>query len=139
MSVKNEDFAFTLKFNEKDKKNCIPSDYDYIFVLWQERGIEVVTKRYERDSRGVCHVHGIISAPPKFYWRQLGKLLKGLAWKIDPITDRQGWIRYINKQNNQISPVRMFVVNSDIVSSDSEIEDATNDVIRKLKSPLWCK
>jgi len=146
MSDERKDFAFTLKFNEKGKKDCIPSDYDCIFVSWKKRGIDIVTKRYEPDSKGICHVHGILNVKANFYWRQLEKGLKGIAWKVDPITDREGWIRYINKQQIKL-PFKLFKVNNShsicvtptTSDSDQISEDECSSVIAKLTKPLFKK
>lgn len=97
------DYAFTIKFTEKTKKDCTPSDYDNILEAWKKRGIKIDTVKYESDSQGRCHAHGICRLPVKFYIKQLTQ--KGLHYKLDSITDRQGWINYINKHQQ---PVRMF-------------------------------
>lgn len=146
-----EDYAFTLKFTEKTKATCTPSDYMAIIEDWQKRGIKIEVIKYEPDSKGVCHAHGILSAPKRFYFKKLKQV--GLHYKIDPITDRKGWLTYINKnQADKPKTIKVIsykclfperdgleearkskVCSTPEMSEDDSTPDGTEYIIRKLR------
>lgn len=150
------DYAFTLKFTEKAKAKCVPSDYDSVIEAWKKKGIKIEVIKFEPDSKGVCHAHGILSVKKGFYFSKLKQV--GLHYKIDPITDRQGWINYINKnQTNKPKSIKLFTLRSETSASCGPEEspapevnacepegsddegplDDTHYVIRKLKRPIF--
>lgn len=133
-----EDYAFTIKFNTLEKKNCTPSDYRQVFVRWllTDERVKIDTHVYEQDSKGVCHSHGIISLPKGYYRKQL--MEKGLHLKLEKIVDRAGWLAYIRKHQKAqpMFPVRAVgkpevAGRSDqddsLPDHDSDIEIDTND------------
>lgn len=88
------EFAFTMKFTSKPKS--VPSDYiNGPIKIWQQKGVKFEMYRFESDSKGICHVHGIIILTKNFYRKCLRQ--KGLHFKIDEIYDRKGWMSYVLK------------------------------------------
>lgn len=89
-----KDWALTIKYH--DKPDAKPSDYMSIFKVWRDcYGVDVYDYVFEPDSKGVCHAHGIISISKKFYRKRLK--IKGVHVFIRELTDRAGWIAYMNK------------------------------------------
>lgn len=145
-----EDYAFTVKFNTLDKKGCVPSDYDQVFLRWlaSDDRVKIDTKIFEQDSKGVCHSHGIVSIPRGYYRKSM--MEPGLHLKLDKITDRQGWLAYIRKaqKSKPLFPIRAVgkaevPVRSDqdgfTPDRDSDIEIDTNDnaMFKKITTKLF--
>lgn len=90
-------FAFTLR--RTNKKNGVSKD-DYekqLDKLSQKNGIKVVDKKYEMEAG--LHCHGILEVPTKFNFKKL----RVRGWNIlcKEITDLAGWVRYINKAQEE--------------------------------------
>lgn len=96
-----EDWAFTIKF--QSKPDCKPSDYyDVVYKVWEGLGCRIVSQVFETDSKGVCHAHGIVSIPKSFYRKRMK--IEGVHVFIRELTDRAGWIAYMNK-TKRLKPI----------------------------------
>lgn len=102
-----EQYAFTFKLNGDSNKDCKPSDYEKIIESLKKKNFKVTLTKYEPDSNGRCHVHGICEVPPKYYFKQITLSVPNLHTHFEQIKDKQGWINYCNK--NQKSK-RMFKI-----------------------------
>jgi len=118
-----EDFAFTIKYVTEAMRNCVPSDYDKVFDTWKSHGCVIDTCVYESDSKNVCHSHGIVRIPKGYLRKKLCR--KGLHVKMDKITNRQGWLAYINKhQPKKVNNQSMF---SKVVRSEQSSQQSDGD------------
>lgn len=119
-----EIFSFTAKINVNMNIDIAPSDYDNLFSLWVKMGCIIETKVFEDDTRGKCHVHGIISIPKGMLRKKL--MLNGIHIKMEPIYDKSGWLEYIRKT---VKPQKLFV--REVIPTESMTE---RDFIEKVKS-----
>lgn len=123
----SEDWAFTIKFHSKP--DAKPSDYfDVVFKVWQSYGCQIVSHVFEPDSKGVCHSHGIVSIPKGFYRKRMK--IEGVHVFVREITDRKGWIAYMNK-TKRLKP------NSAFGTRPSASEGGSNEL--QLGGPLDCR
>lgn len=89
-------YTFTCKFVSKNMKNCVPSDYGLVWTWWRKYKIVPLKVRYEQDSKGVCHAHGLVKTPDNFLVKKISKI-PGIHMRFDVCYDVQGWLEYINK------------------------------------------
>lgn len=89
------EYAFTVKYLGKENVKKVPSDYDPIWAHWAKQECNVIEKEFEPDSLGACHCHGIVAIPKNLFRRNL--CITGVHMKLDPITDKAGWLRYMRK------------------------------------------
>lgn len=95
-----KDYAFTAKLQAT--KDCKPSTYiEQVFNIWKAKYLVTVPfVRYEDDSLGKCHAHGILTVPTvNFYLKKL--LMKEFHFKFTEIKDRAGWEKYCNKDQKK--------------------------------------
>jgi len=101
-----QDFAITLRWN--NKPDCVPSDYLVLKGKWyQEFDVVLHTYFFEPtpDKYKVCHMHGIVTLPLKFYRKKL--MQYGLHIKIVPIFALPGWLAYC-KKNQRSKCARLY-------------------------------
>lgn len=137
-----EDYAFTIKYVSKDHTHkYLPSDYDTIFIKWMNLGCVVETKYAEEDSKGRCHIHGIVNIPKGFLRKKLCQT--GLHVKLDKIYERSGWLSYIRKAQAQKPLFKTTVVYRDTnddseQDTDSSIEvPQSEDVMHRITTKLF--
>lgn len=105
-----QDYAFTIKYTTADKAKCVPSDYDEVFKRWSNYKVVIQAKYYEPDSKGVCHVHGIVTMHKHMLYKRLGQ--PGMHMYMKPITDRDGWIRYIRKHQKPVRVIPVYTIST---------------------------
>jgi hypothetical protein len=88
-----ESYGFTIKLVRRGY-TASKEDYKETLEEWKVHDPSLIV-RYEDDSRGRCHCHGVIQLPKGFYRKSLAP--KGYTWKLERIYDEKGWHRYINK------------------------------------------
>lgn len=81
------------------KKNTNPliSDYDDVMSRLKERYPRMEsTYHYEYDSRGLLHLHALITSPTRIY---INKIHPGPGWSVDfrPTQNMAAWLAYITK------------------------------------------
>lgn len=107
-----ERFAFTVKDNRRDT-----TDYEMLWDSWHKKGCIINCKYPELDVKGRLHFHGIVTIPVKCYRKALCP--KGFHFLLKPISDEEGWISYIKKDQ----------------SEDEDTND--NDFIAKITTKLF--
>jgi len=85
-------WAFTVKKLGKGKVTL--ESYVDVIGLFNKYGF-IKKAEYERDSRGVLHVHGILLLRKGFLRKKL--LLQGFHTKLEELYDESGWVDYIVK------------------------------------------
>lgn len=83
-------YAYTVKRNDVDYP--MPYDYEEWLQNASNHGFQDLTHYYEFDSKGKLHMHGIGSAPVRFYKKKT--LLKGYHQKIDILPTQMDMKRY---------------------------------------------
>ncbi len=91
-------FAFTYKCV---KSNYVPTKVDYQMIMDQisKKGV-ILDYRYEKDSKGKLHIHGVI----KFSRTPLFKSLHFTYYSqfYEEIYDINGWNKYIGKNSPNV-------------------------------------
>jgi len=89
-------YGFTYK---KVKNSGIGTDEtDYSPILRKLNSIgSILDMVYERDSKGIMHVHGLIEFNRCPYFKTL--MFEGFAQKFEEIYDRERWLKYIHKDD----------------------------------------
>lgn len=100
-------WAFTIK--KLGNASVQPSDYAEIVGRLSSFGY-VDCHYYEKDSLGKFHVHGIINLRKGFFRKHLKFM--GFHLKLVELYDRQGWERYIKK--DQVVPIPIPPIKQDL-------------------------
>lgn len=93
-----QDFAFTAKKVTKKTESATVKDYeDYMTEMTNKYCVKFTNVNYERDKQyDRLHVHAIITVPKHFFRNKLQR--KGWTVDLKEITNRQGWIAYVEKE-----------------------------------------
>lgn len=84
-------WAYTVKDNRSET-----TDYNIFFDRCTKFGIVVNSKYAEYGKHNKLHYHGIMKIPKGFYRKKL--MMPGLHLKLKEITDLEGWLEYIKKE-----------------------------------------
>lgn len=91
-------FGFTYK-GVKQGSNPTKIDYLKIIDVLNKRGT-VLDYRYEKDSKGKLHIHGIVKFTRTPLFRSLH--FPYYSQKYEEIYDMAGWERYIGKSSRTV-------------------------------------
>lgn len=86
--------AFTLK-KLRDPKNATLENYSDVLQKWMDMGLKIEAAEFERDSKGILHIHGIVVMRKNFY--RMRMKTTDYSLKLRDVYDKSGWIAYINK------------------------------------------
>lgn len=105
--------AYTVK--KCKGKTARPEDYDEYFKKIDSLGLKIEYKVSELDQYGKLHYHGILYTPRKGFFKQKLRC-HGYSTQYDEIYHRDGWLRYIHK---------------DQIEQDTEIEldDPADEIV----------
>lgn len=135
-------YAFTLKLNTKadERERATRPFYQEILKDWERCGT-LRAACYEKDSKGLCHCHGIIELPEGFRYSSLRPA--GCHTCFKEIHDLAGWKRYIHKDQNLMRYVLQDQRLDDIYVYNDAEEDGddptTAAVLVHLKRKLFSK
>lgn len=90
-------YAFTIK----KLGSYLTPNYSKIIRKFRSYGI-IDSYVTEQDSHGKDHIHGVINLPQGFFMKKLQ--IQGYHVYTKLITDYDGWVAYMNKQNHHSEP-----------------------------------
>lgn len=92
-------YAFTLVPTKAEYKNLkdLNQCYDYILGANDLKQKDIAIE-FKKD--GTPHIHAYVTCNKSFFIR--ADRLKGYSFKIETITDLDGWLRYVHKDDQRV-------------------------------------
>lgn len=116
-------YAFTVKDNRRET-----TDYSSFFDRLSKFDVEIDCKYKELDSKGKVHYHGIVLIPKGMYRKKL--MMPGLHLKLEELYNREGWMKYITKDQMTPPNTPFRITHSDPAErSDPTLDDTTDETI----------
>ncbi len=88
-------YGFTIKCNKKGEGEDCLSIEAAINEVYRARSFEVPVIRFENDSKGKLHAHGVITTIKPLQYTSIRK--KGWHFYHKRVYQDSGWMRYIEK------------------------------------------
>ncbi len=133
-----EQYAFTVKVTQQHTPADVnEKSYTAFFDLLRARGIRVILKQSEYDSKGFLHFHGIIEMKNNFYRKKIRS--KGFHLYLKEIYDLEGWVRYVLKDTKQkfFKPLYPYSeIDNGALTKIIDLEDMAKDLHRKAKKQM---